>query len=379
MKAIKNALVMDAKARACKPVNIYYEGNTIVKLSPATEPVELPADDILDAEGCYTTCGLIDGHTHLGVMADGQGFEGMDVNEKTDPVTPNMRVIDAVYPQDRNFREALQGGVTVAAVGPGSANTIGGTFACIHTYGSVIDDMIIKYPMAMKAAFGENIKRCYGKEKGRTPLTRMGIAALIRETLQKTVEYKNDPTHKFNAKLEAMVPVVEGKLPLKCHAHLGIDMMTAIRIAREFQLKITLDHCTDVLSVQDAVLAFGCPLFMGPTLTHRTKIETRASSFKTVAAMSEKTDVCIITDAPVIPLHHLPLCVGLAIDAGMDEWKGLEAVTINPAKAIGIADRYGSLEPGKEADIVVWKKKPFVHVTSPKIVVAGGKTVNLAE
>ena len=379
MKAIKNALVMDAKARECRPMNIYYEGNTIIKLTPAAEPVNLPEEDVLDAEGCYTTCGLIDGHTHLGVIADGQGFEGMDVNEKTDPVTPNMRAIDAINPQDRNFTEALQGGVTVAAAGPGSANAIGGTFACIHTYDSVIDDMIIKYPMAMKAAFGENIKRCHGLEKGRTPLTRMGIAALIRDTLQKAVEYKNDPHHKFDAKLEAMVPVVEGKLPLKCHAHLGIDMLTAIRIAKEFHLKITLDHCTDILSVQDAVLAFGCPLFMGPTLHHRTKIETRSLSFKAVAETSKKADVCIITDAPVIPLHYLPLCVGLAIDAGMDEWKALEAVTLNPAKAIGIDDRYGSLEAGKEADIVVWKKKPFVSVTSPKIVVAGGHNVALTE
>jgi len=370
MNVLKNALVLDASLKQEVLRNIYYDGNTITKVTPAEEAIP-EGVEVLDAAGRYVTCGLIDAHTHLAMKGDSQGFEGIDHNEKNDPVTPQMRAIDGINPQDVTVKEALEAGITVAATGPGSTNVVGGTFACIHTYGTRIDNMIIKFPMAMKVAFGENPKKNYNS-KNKTPITRMGIAALLRELLQKTIAYKNNPNHAFDAKLEAMLPVIEHKIPLKAHAHRGDDMLTAIRIAKEFGLDLTLDHCTCIMDVLDDVCSEPYPLLMGPSLGARSKIELKGKSFEAVAETSKRRDICIITDAPVIPLEYLPLCVGMAIEKGMDYWKGLEAVTINPAKAIGIADRYGSLEPGKEADIGVWRKKPFVHVTGPAMVIAGG-------
>lgn len=372
MKLLKNALIMDCKTKSYKLSNIYYEDGIIKNITSVDEVVSINIEEVLDAENLYVTPGLIDAHTHLGMKGDSQGFEGIDHNEKNDPVTPNMRAIDGINPQDITFKEALDAGVTVVGSGPGSTNVIGGQYACIKTYGNCIDRMIIKFPMAMKVAFGENPKKNYNL-KNKTPITRMGISALLRETIQKTIDYRDDSKRKFDAKLEAMLPVINKKIPLKAHVHRGDDIMSAIRIAKEFNLKMTLDHCTCVTEVLDEVLEEGYPLIMGPSLGARGKIELKGKSFKNVAIVSRKTDICITTDAPVIPLEYLPLCVGLAIESGMNEWKALESVTINPAKVMDIHDKYGTLEVGKVADIVVWKRKPFVSVTSPKIVIVNGE------
>ncbi len=375
MKVIINALLMDSKLKKNTLSNIYFQNGIITKVTEADEKLDSTVNEIIDAKGCYVTPGLIDAHTHLGLSGDSQGFEGMDYNEKNDPLTPQIRAIDAINPQDITFKEALEGGVTTVGTGPGSANVVCGQFACIKTYGSCVDKMIVKFPMAMKIAFGENPKRVYN-EKNKTPITRMGIAALLRETLQRATEYKKDNKGKFDMKLEAMIPVIEKKIPLKAHVHRGDDIMTAIRIAKEFDLKMTLDHCTCVNEVLEDVLLENYPLIIGPTLGSRTKIELKGKSFEKVAKVSNRgVDICITTDAPVIPLEYLPLCVGLAIENGMDEWKALESVTINPAKAMGVDDQVGKIEPGYHADIIIWKRKPFVSVTSPKMVIAGGNIV----
>lgn len=320
---------------------------------------------VIDAEGRLVTPGCVDAHCHIGLDNEGMGWEGMDYNEITDPVTPHMRAIDSINPLDEAFGLALQGGVTAACTGPGSANVLGGTFVAIKLHGKRIDKMIIKNPLAMKCAFGENPKRCYGQGAKKSPMTRMGTAALLRETLFKAKRYLEDKENGknpgFDMKLEAMIPVIKGEIPLKAHAHRADDILTSIRIAKEFGVKLTLDHCTDGALIADELAEEGLSAFVGPTLGSKSKIELRNKSFTTPAALHEAgVPISIITDAPVIPLQYLPMCAGLAINSGLDYEEGWKAITINPAVQTGIGDRVGSLEPGKDADVVIWTADPMV-------------------
>lgn len=323
--------------------------------------------EILDAEGRLVTPGCVEAHCHIGLDNEAVGWEGKDYNEVTDPITPQMRAIDSIYPQDEAFGNALRGGVTTACTGPGSANVIGGTFAVIKLAGSRVDDMVVKFPAAMKCAFGENPRRVYGHGAKRTPATRMGVAALLRDFLTKARKYQQDTDEgkdpAFDAKLEAMLPVMRGEIPLKAHAHRADDIFTAIRIAKEFGLKLTLDHCTDGAEIADALGAEGYPAFIGPSLGTKSKVELKNKSFATAGILDRAgVDVSIITDAPVIPLQYLPLCAGLAAEAGLGEKAAWEAITIRPARALGVADQLGSLEVGKDADIVVWTANPLTTI-----------------
>ena len=335
------------------------------KIAAVGADLEAPAGaEIIDAEGRLVTPGCVDAHCHIGLDNEGMGWEGMDYNEITDPVTPHMRAIDSINPMDEAFGLALQGGVTAACTGPGSANVLGGTFVAIKLHGKRIDKMIIKNPLAMKCAFGENPKRCYGQGAKRSPMTRMGTAALLRETLFKAKRYledkENDKNPGFDMKLEAMIPVLKGEIPLKAHAHRADDILTSIRIAKEFGVKITLDHCTDGALIADELAEEGLSAFVGPTLGSKSKIELRNKSFTTPAALhAAGVPISIITDAPVIPLQYLPMCAGLAINSGLDYEEGWRAITINPAVQTGIGDRVGSLEPGKDADVVIWTADPM--------------------
>jgi len=322
---------------------------------------------VIDAGGRLVTPGCVDAHCHIGLDNEGMGWEGHDYNEIVDPLTPQMRAIDSINPQDEAFSLALRGGVTAACTGPGSANVVGGTFAAIKLAGKRVDNMIIKHPLAMKCAFGENPKRCYGQGLKKSPTTRMATAALLRELLFKAGNYmldkeagKNPP---FDMKLEAMLPVMRGEIPLKAHAHRADDILTSIRIAREFGVKLTLDHCTDGALIADELAKEGYSAFVGPTLGGKSKIELRNKSFTTPAVLHEAgVPISIITDAPVIPLQYLPMCAGLAMEAGLDEETAWHAITINPAVQTGIGERVGSLEPGKDADIVIWTANPLTTV-----------------
>ena len=322
---------------------------------------------VIDAQGRLVTPGCIDAHCHIGLDNEACGWEGMDYNEIVDPITPQMRAIDSINPMDEAFPNALRGGVTAACTGPGSANVVGGTFAAIKLHGKRVDNMVIKEPVAMKCAFGENPKRCYGQSGKKAPMTRMGTAALLRELLMKTKRYmedkENDKHPAFNMKLEAMIPVLKKQIPLKAHAHRADDIFTSIRIAKEFDLDITLDHCTDGALIADELAKEGLWAFVGPSLGSKTKIELAHKSFTTPAVLrAAGVKICIITDAPVIPLQYLPMCAGLAVNSGLDAEDAWKAITINPAQAIGIADRVGSLEPGKDADLVIWTADPLQTV-----------------
>ena len=315
-------------------------------------------EDVQDLNGLYVFPGLVESHCHLGMEETAIRFEGDDVNEITDPITPNMRGIDGCNPMDETIESALKGGVTTVAAGPGSANVLGGTFFAYKTKGNCIDEMTIENPIAMKAAFGENPKRCY---QGKKIDTRMQISALLRETLEKTKEYmkkKEDGKDvAYDQKLEAMIPVVKRELPLKCHAHRADDILTAIRIAKEENIKITLDHVTDARCILPQIKESGFPCICGPALTHKSKFELANMSFETPNELYKAGILfSIITDSPVIPQQYLSLSAALAAKAGLPEYEAIKAITINPAKILGLDNRVGSIKVGKDADFVICTK-----------------------
>ena len=315
-------------------------------------------EDVQDLNGLYVFPGLVESHCHLGMEETAIRFEGDDVNEITDPITPNMRGIDGCNPMDETVELALKGGVTTVAAGPGSANVLGGTFFAYKTKGNCIDEMTIENPIAMKAAFGENPKRCY---QGKKIDTRMQISALLRETLEKTKEYmkkKEDGKDvAYDQKLEAMIPVVKRELPLKCHAHRADDILTAIRIAKEENIKITLDHVTDARCILPQIKESGFPCICGPALTHKSKFELANMSFETPNELYKAGILfSIITDSPVIPQQYLSLSAALAAKAGLPEYEAIKAITINPAKILGLDNRVGSIKVGKDADFVICTK-----------------------
>ena len=384
MLLIKNGHIMTMAGRE------FTNGSVLIgddgKITAVGEALEAPEGaPVIDAQGRLVTPGCVDAHCHIGLDNEAVGWEGRDYNEIVEPITPQMRAIDSIYPQDEAFPNAIRGGVTTACTGPGSANVIGGTFTVIKLVGNRVDNMIVKDPIAMKCAFGENPKRCYGQGSKKSPMTRMAVAALLRETLFKTRRYmedkaagKNPP---FDMKLEAMEPVLRGEIPLKCHAHRADDILTAIRVAKEFGVKMTMDHCTDGEVIADELAKEGFPAFVGPSLGGKSKIELQNKSFTTPGVLSKAgVKVSIITDAPVIPLQNLPLCAGLAANAGLPMEEAWKAITINPAESLGIADRVGSLEPGKDGDVVIWTADPLTTIGGEAyITVVDGKVVYSAE
>ena len=340
------------------------------KIAAIGQKVDAPEGTrIVNADGCIVAPGFIDAHCHIGIHEEAMRWEGNDTNEYSSPVTPEIRAIDGINPLDEGFRNAIAGGVTTAITGPGSANVLGGSFVAMKLHGNCVDDMIIKYPVAMKIAFGENPKGCYGQNGKKAPVTRMAVAAILREQLFKAKRYAAEveaaekdesKTRPFDMQMEALLPVIRREIPLKAHAHRADDILTALRIAKEFDLDITLDHATEGHLIVDQLVKAAKPVLVGPSLGSKTKIELREKSFATPGILQKAgLKLCIITDAPVIPLYYLPLCAGLAVKEGLDEMEAWRAITINPAEVIGIADRVGSLEVGKDADISIFDGNPL--------------------
>ena len=379
---IRGGLIHDAVHRGAYIADILLAGGKIAGIGT---DLTAPADaEIFDADGLDVYPGFVDAHTHIGLDGYGIGYEGCDYNEMNDIWTPQLRAIDGINPRDPSLAIARKAGVTCVCTGPGSANVLGGTFLAMKTVGDRIDNMIVKDPVAMKCAFGENPKRCY---RDKCDSTRMSTAAFLRGALMQAKDYgarkqaaNGDVTKMptYNQKLEALLPVLAREIPLKAHAHQANDIFTALRIAHEFGLRITLEHVTEGhLIVEELAKEKDVPMAVGPSLTHASKFELQNKSWATPGVLAKAgCHVSIITDNSVIPQQYLPLCAGMAVKAGMDEFDALKAITINPAEHIGVADRVGSLEVGKDADVVITAGSPFEVMTETRAVFIDGNRVD---
>lgn len=379
---IRGGLIHDAVHREAYIADILLAGGKIAAIGT---DLTAPADaEIFDADGLDVYPGFVDAHTHIGLDGYGIGYEGCDYNEMNDIWTPQLRAIDGINPRDPSLAIARKAGVTCVCTGPGSANVLGGTFLAMKTVGDRIDNMIVKDPVAMKCAFGENPKRCY---RDKCDSTRMSTAAFLRGALMQAKDYgarkqaaNGDVTKMpaYNQKLEDLLPVLAGEIPLKAHAHQANDIFTALRIAHEFGLRITLEHVTEGhLIVDELAKEKDVPMAVGPSLTHASKFELQNKSWATPGVLAKAgCHVSIITDNSVIPQQYLPLCAGMAVKAGMDEFDALKAITINPAEHIGVADRVGTLEVGKDADVVVTAGCPFEVMTETRAVFIDGNRVD---
>lgn len=379
---IRGGLIHDAVHRGAYIADILLAGGKIAGIGT---DLTAPADaEIFDADGLDVYPGFVDAHTHIGLDGYGIGYEGCDYNEMNDIWTPQLRAIDGINPRDPSLAIARKAGVTCVCTGQGSANVLGGTFLAMKTVGDRIDNMIVKDPVAMKCAFGENPKRCY---RDKCDSTRMSTAAFLRGALMQAKDYgarkqaaNGDVTKMpaYNQKLEALLPVLAGEIPLKAHAHQANDIFTALRIAHEFGLRITLEHVTEGhLIVDELAKEKDVPMAVGPSLTHASKFELQNKSWATPGVLAKAgCHVSIITDNSVIPQQYLPLCAGMAVKAGMDEFDALKAITINPAEHIGVADRVGTLEVGKDADVVVTAGCPFEVMTETRAVFIDGNRVD---
>ncbi len=383
---IKQANIHSAVEKDVYVADVLVADGKIIKIEEMITGGETNDAVVLDAYGYDLYPGFVDAHCHLGLDGYAVEFPGQDFNEMSDPVTPQLSAVDGVNPQDETFRIAREGGVTCVATGPGSSNVFGGTFCVIKTCGNRIDDMLVKEKAAMKISFGENPKNCY-REKGFS--SRMSIAAKIREMLTKAklyqkkleaagypgrCDYSKLPV--YDAKLEALLPVIKKEMPLKAHAHRADDIFTAIRIAKEFDVDLRIDHTTDGSLIAQELAKEGYPVAVGPSFGHASKYELKNKGFHTVVDLVKAgCQVSIITDSPVTEGGYLALCAGRAIYEGLDEFEALRAITINAAKHIGVEKRVGSIEVGKDADFVLVKGSPFEVNSRILYTIINGKIV----
>lgn len=372
MVLIKNANILTMAEKDFPHGDILMDQGKIVRIA---EQIDAEGAEIFDASGLTAMPGIVDAHCHIGMWEDGLGAEGDDGNETTDPITPQLRGIDAVNPQDRCFGEALAGGVTTVVTGPGSANVIGGQFAAMKTYGNCVDEMLIKEPIALKTALGENPKMVYRGQK-RMPSTRMATAALYRQAFLDAINYRNEKEKKRDLKMEILQDALDGKLPVKIHAHRSDDIQTALRLAKEFSLRISLDHCTEGHLIPEQIKKSGARVILGPLLWNRGKPEVKNLSFEAPRIFHENgIEFAICSDHPVTLCHHLLVIAALAVRNGLPEREALKALTINAARATWIDDRVGSLEPGKDADVVLFSGDPLDVRTKVNAVFVNGEKV----
>ena len=381
--ALTNGRIITITGQVYEKGTILVDGDKISKVGLATD-IQIPSESkVLDLAGKTVVPGFIESHCHVGIAEEVYRVEGDDLNETSNPITPHLRVIDAVYPGDLAFKDASQAGVTTVHILPGSASVIGGTTLTMKTHGMVIDKMAVTPCAGLKVAFGENPKRIYGSQS-KMPGTRMATAAMVREQMIKAISYrdksqkaKSDPDNKFERDLamEVLGLVLDGIIPIRAHAHRTDDIMTAIRIAEEFKVRLIIEHGTEGHLIADEIASRNIPVVAGPSFISRAKVELKQRTFETPGILSKKgVKVAIMTDHPVIPINYLPLCAALAVRAGMDYDEALKAITINAAEILGISDRVGSIEEGKDADLVIMDGDPLEIKTKVLEVFINGKT-----
>jgi len=371
MLLIKNGKILTMSGANYEKGSILIDGNKIAQIG---ENINVSDAETIDAGGCLVMPGIIEAHCHIGITEEKKGFEGNDCNEMTEPITPYLRALDAINPMDSAFHNAIAAGITSVMAGPGSSNIVGGQFAFIKTFGRSIEKMAVLEPAAMKIAFGENTKSNYDK-KGIMPTTRMSIAALLREELFEAQQYIDSNDAKEFRK-ECWIPVFKKEIPLKAHVHRADDILTAIRIAKQFELNMTLDHCTEGHLIAKEIKQSGYPAIIGPALSSRNKIETQNMDFKTAGILlKEGIKVAITTDHPVTRIQYLPICAGFAAKEGLGIDEAYKAITINAAEICGVADRVGSIEVGKDADIAIFDGNPMETFTNTLYTIIDGEIV----
>lgn len=374
MIAITNATIFNGKGEVIENHMILVQDG---KIESVTAQEELDKSyQVIDAKGKIVTPGLIDVHTHLGISEEGVGKEGHDFNETSDAVTPQVRAIDGINPMEPGFGDARKAGVTTVQVMPGSANVIGGEMVVLKTVGTIVDEMVIKSPSGMKAATGENPKKYHG-EKGRMPVTRMGVAALLREKLIEAQNYINSGQKERKLGLENLAKVLNKEVPLRVHAHRADDILTVLRLKREFDIDVTIEHCTEGQHIAEFIAKHDVRVSVGPTLSTRSKVELKDKDWTTIKVLLDAGVPCsLTTDHPVVGIDYLVTSAIHAIRNGITEQQALTAITLDAAKHLGVEDRVGSIEPGKDADLVIWSGNPFDLRSVPEKVFIDGNIVN---
>jgi len=383
MLLIKNGKILTMSGKNYNQGSILIKDKKIVEIGENIKIKDNEECKIIDAKNCWVMPGIIEAHCHVGIQEARKGFEGNDCNEMNEPITPYLRALDGVNVMDSAFHNALSAGITGIMVGPGSSNVVGGQFVFIKTHGRKIDDMTVLEPAAMKVAFGENIKTNYN-QKNVMPSTRMSIAALLREELFEAKKYsqnkqnamKNGDSFDEVFRKECWLPVINREIPLKAHVHRADDILTAIRIANEFNLKLTLDHCTEGHLIAQEIKDSGFCAIVGPSLAVRNKIETQNSDFKTAGILHKAgVKVAITTDHPVTRIQDLPICAGFAAREGLGEEEALKAITINAAEICNVSNRIGSIEVGKDGDIAIFDGNPMEVSTKTLYTIIDGEVV----
>lgn len=383
--AIVGARIVPIEGEVLEVGTVLIEGGVVRGI---VEGIDLDLDGFrsIDASGKWVLPGFIDAHTHVGIHEEANGWAGNDTNEMTDPVTAHVRALDAIDPYDLAFKDAIEGGVLVVNVNPGSGNPIGGQTVALRCFGKIIDDMVLRQPSGLKSALGENPKRVYG-EKKQTPSTRLGTAAVIREAFIKAQNYERnkvraeadssvDKGFDRDLKLESLSMVLRREIPWRQHSHRADDIMTAVRIAEEFGYELVIDHGTEAYLVAERLAERNIPVIIGPLFTSRSKVELRNRSLRNPGRLASKgVTIALTTDHPVVPIHFLVYEAALAVKEGLDPDAALRAITINPAKILGIDDRVGSIELGKDADICVWSGNPLDVMQRVELAFSLGKQI----
>lgn len=361
------------------------EDGKIAEVGSREEIRVSPRDEecVLDVQGALVMPGIIEAHCHMGITEEKKGMEGDDCNETVNPITPYLRAVDAINSMDAAFDDAVRAGITAAMIGPGSSNVVGGQFAVLKTRGRRVDDLVVKAPSAMKVAFGENPKVNYSGQN-KSPSTRMAIAGMLRQELFEAQQYwkrkkkaqAKGEEFEEDFRKESWIPVFNKEIPLKAHVHRVDDIFTAIRIAREFDLNMTLDHCSEGHLIAAQLAEEGFPAIVGPDLANRSKIEVQNMAFKTVGELNQAgVMTAITTDHPVSLIQSLPLCAGLAVKSGLPLEEGYKAITIYPAIICGVADRLGSIEVGKDADFAIFDGNPMEVFTRTLYTIIDGNII----